>query len=367
MSETEEDRMTSSVANNDFAEALVLDEAAYLDSARRAVAIKALIKEVAFRAHEAGVGRVAFVGAGGTYANTLWLSEFARLSSTLPADSFVAAELVASQDPRIREDTLVVVNSVTGTTEDVIEAVEFCKSRGARVVVFTPEADSPLAHAATWYVPTEGSFRGFEIYLLVLTAGLLHLRGELNFFENRSRLTETSFVHFDRLYDELDALPAAMLEVVKTTEPLAAAFASEHARSDYMFIIGSGFQWGLAYNYSMCVIEEAFWVRTTRVSGAEFFHGSLELIEKDTAVLVLQGEDYSRAIDDRAIAFSRRYSNDVTVVDSATYALKGVSDDIRPLLSNVVLNHATRRISLHLQAARNQGLDSRKYYRKVAY
>jgi fructoselysine-6-phosphate deglycase len=345
--------MTPIVANTDFAEALVLDETNYLDSAHKAVATKSRIKDAATEAHSAGVTRLAYVGAGGTYANTLWLTEFVRLNSSLPVDSFVAAELVASQDARIDENTLVVVNSVTGTTEDVIDAVAFCKSRGARVITFTPEADSPLAQAATWYVPTEGSFRGFEIYLLVLTARLLNLRNELDYF--------------DRLYDELDALPSAILDVVKATEPLAEAFASEHARSDYMFIIGSGFQWGLTYNYSMCVIEEAFWVRTTRVSGAEFFHGSLELIEKDTTVLVLQGEDYSRAIDDRAIAFSRRYSDDVTVVDSATYALNGVSDDIRPLLSNVVLNHATRRISLHLQAARNHSLDSRKYYRKVAY
>ncbi|HTC71231.1 MAG TPA: hypothetical protein VK662_16800, partial [Acidothermaceae bacterium] len=106
---------------------------------------------------------------------------------------------------------------------------------------------------------------------------------------------------------------------------------------------------------------------TTRVSGAELFHGSLELIETDTPVLVLQGEDYSRAIDDRAIAFSRRYSDDVTVVDTGAYALKGVSEDLRPLMSNVVLNHALRRISLHLQSARNHSLDSRKYYRKVSY
>jgi fructoselysine-6-phosphate deglycase len=345
--------MNSVAVNSDFAEAVVLDEAAYLDSARKAVALKTLIRKVADEAHDEGVDRVAYVGAGGTYANTLWISEYVRLNSTLPADSFVAAELSASHDLRIGKDTLVIVNSVTGTTEDVIEAVKFCKSRGARVVTFTPEADSPLAHAATWYIPTEGSFRGFEIYLLVLTARLLDLRAEMDSFE--------------RLYAELDALPDAMLDVVKTTDPLATTFASKHARSDYMFIIGSGLQWGLAYNYSMCVIEEAFWVRTTRVSGAELFHGSLELIETDTPVLVLQGEDYSRAIDDRAIAFSRRYSDDVTVVDTGAYALKGVSEDLRPLMSNVVLNHALRRISLHLQSARNHSLDSRKYYRKVSY
>jgi len=158
-----------------------------------------------------------------------------------------------------------------------------------------------------------------------------------------------------------------MVDAVKTVEPKAAQFAQAHADSDYFFLIASGWLWGLTYSYSMCVLEEGFWVRTTRVSGPEFFHGSLELIMRDTPVLIMQGEDYGRALTQRAIRFAHEYSGDVNVFDTADYTLPGISKDLRPLLGNLVQNQTFKRITLNLQISRQHDSSERHYYRKVAY
>ncbi|CAM5644093.1 hypothetical protein SGLAM104S_10161 [Streptomyces glaucescens] len=86
-------------------------------------------------------------------------------------------------------------------------------------------------------------------------------------------------------------LPGILLDVARQAEPTAAAFAEAHKDTDYHFLVGGGNLWGFTYLYSMCILEEMQWLRTTRVHSAEFFHGSLELLEEDTSVLVFQGED----------------------------------------------------------------------------
>jgi len=43
--------------------------------------------------------------------------------------------------------------------------------------------------------------------------------------------------------------------------------------------VGSGSMWGNVYLFTMCLLEEMQWVRTKAVTSADFFHGTLELVE----------------------------------------------------------------------------------------
>ncbi|HEY5221879.1 MAG TPA: SIS domain-containing protein [Microbacteriaceae bacterium] len=337
----------------DYAAALAIDEEAFVKAGANAVARRKQIEHVADELSERGVTSLVFIGSGGTYANAFQFEQLARLSSTLPVRVLVAAEVVESGDPLLTSTSVAVFTSDSGTTEDVRAAIDYCRSQGVHTVGFVPVADSPIALAVDSYIQTEKDWRGWDIYLLLLTTRLLSARGE--------------FDGYDELAQELASLPDALLDAARRADPIAQAFARAHRDSDYMFLVGSGNLWGFTYIYSMCVLEEMLWIRTTRVTGAEFFHGSLELIERDTPLLILQGEDFSRPITDRAIRFAQEYSNDVTVLDSKDYALTGISERFRPLLSSAVIGAATRRISLHLQNERERDLTLRRYYRVVKY
>jgi fructoselysine-6-phosphate deglycase len=189
--------------------------------------------------------------------------------------------------------------------------------------------------------------------LLLFMTRLLSARGE--------------FEGYEQFADELADLPDLLVKVAEQAEPAASAFAEAHADTDYHFLVGGGNLWGFTYLYSMCILEEMQWLRTTRVHSAEFFHGSLELLEEDTSVLIFQGEDETRALTDRVERFAKKVSKDVTVFDTRDYPLEGISPEFRGLLAPLVLDTVLGRVSKHLERVRNHSLDLRRYYRVVEY
>ena len=49
----------------------------------------------------------------------------------------------------------------------------------------------------------------------------------------------------------------------------------------------------------MCYWEEQHWIRTKSIHSAEFFHGMLEIVDRDTPVTVFVGEDAQRSLSER--------------------------------------------------------------------
>ncbi|GEK01661.1 sugar isomerase [Streptomyces sp. 1-11] len=293
------------------------------------------------------------MGAGGTYAQMWPYEHLARRQSLLPVRAAVAAELVVSGDARLGERTVAVFTSVSGTTEDSLRAIEYCRARGAHTIGFTGHPESPVARNVDTALISEPKAWPFDVQLLLFMGRLLSRRGE--------------FEGYERLADELAELPRVLVDVARRAEPVAADFAEAHKDTDYHFLIGGGNLWGFTYLYSMCILEEMQWLRTTRVHSAEFFHGSLELLEEDTSVIVFQGEDETRALTDRAEAFAKRVSKDVTVFDTRDYPLDGISPEFRGLLAPLVLDTVMDRVSKHLERVRDHSLDLRRYYRVMDY
>ena len=72
----------------------------------------------------------------------------------------------------------------------------------------------------------------------------------------------------------------------------------------YHIITGAGSTWPEAYYYGMCILEEMQWIRTRPVHASDFFHGTLELVEKGVSVFVFKGEDASRPLVERVENFA---------------------------------------------------------------
>ncbi|WP_337006761.1 SIS domain-containing protein [Microbacterium sp. LB12] len=332
---------------------LGFDETAFRSQTASAVALRPQIEQLVDDLLAKGIDNVLLVGSGGTYAQAWPYELFARERSTLPVRAVIAAELVVAGDALLGERTAAVFTSVSGTTEDVISAIEFVRGAGATTIAFTGHGDSPIALGVDHALISEPKTWPFDMQLLLLVGRLLERRGE--------------FAGYASLADELVNLPDALVAAAEQAEPLAAAFAEAHKDTDYYFLIGGGPLWGFTYLYSMCILEEMQWLRTTRVHSAEFFHGSLELLEEHTSVLVFQGEDRTRPLTDRAEAFAKRITDDVTVFDTRDYALEGFSPENRALIAPIVLDTVMGRVSKHLERVRDHSLDLRRYYRVMAY
>lgn len=332
---------------------LKFNEAEFVAQAESLVALRPRIEQVVDGLVADGYDNILLVGAGGTYAQMWPYEHLARRASKLPVRAAIAAELAVSGDALLGERTAAVFTSVSGTTEDSLRAIEYCKARGAHTIGFTGIADSPVARAVDTALVSAPKAWPFDIQMLLFMGRLLDRRGE--------------FEGYERLADELAAVPRVLVDVSRQAEPVAEAFAKAHKDSDFHFLIGGGNLWGFTYLYSMCILEEMQWLRTTRVHSAEFFHGSLELLEEDTSVIVFQGEDETRALTDRAEAFAKRISKDVTVFDTRDYPLEGISPEFRGLLAPLVMDTVMDRVSKHLERVRDHSLDLRRYYRVMDY
>ncbi len=324
---------------------------AQIDSA---LALRPAIEELAEELVDAGIDSILLVGSGGTYAQ-MWPHEYnANRISKLPVRSAISRELILSGDALLGPNTLVVFTSASGTTEDVLAAMEYVNEKGAKSVSFTCNEESPIAKAATYTLTALPKTWPFDMQLTFLLGKIFSLRGEFDGYESLAN-------------EMMDHLTDALISAAHEADEQASRFAESHADTDYHFLIGGGPLWGFTYLYSMCVLEEMQWLHTTRVNAAEFFHGSLELLESDTSIIVFQGEDETRPLTDRAESFAKRISNDVTVFDTKNYALEGFSPENRAIIAPIVLDTVMGRVSKHLERVRDHDLTLRRYYRVMEY
>ncbi len=108
-------------------------------------------------------------------------------------------------------------------------------------------------------------------------------------------------------------------------------------------------------------------MRTRPISAANFFHGTLEVIERDIPVMLIKGEDMARPQMDRVEKFVNTISAKVFVFDTKKFKLDGISDEFRGMLSPIVMRSAFQRLNVHLEHCRRHPLAIRRYYRRLDY
>ena len=219
----------------------------------------------------------------------------------MPAGSSYAARCTSG--PR----SLVVVPSLSGTTTESVEALRWCRERGACVITLTGFIGVPLADEADVNLVNEAaddtSCESFYLQALLVALSLVHLRGEYNgYAETLAQLT---------------TLPALLLEAKRAFEPRAAEYAASIRDERFHIITGAGATWPQAFYYGMCILEEMQWIRTRPVHASDFFpRDAGELVEAGVRVILLKGEDASAAR--RACGEVRPgYTEKVWVLDSA--------------------------------------------------
>jgi fructoselysine-6-phosphate deglycase len=225
------------------------------------------------------------------------------------------------------------------------------------VIALVGHSGTPLSdnadHALVNFAEDDTSSESFFIQALLIALSLMHHRGE---FESYSAVCE-----------ELARLPPLLVEVKRSFEPRAELLAEQMKDERYHIVTGAGSTWPEAFYYGMCILEEMQWIRTRPVHAADFFHGTLELVEEGVSVIVLKGEDASRSLCERVERFATHYTDKIRVLDTAQFKLPGISAEVRALVSPILLATVLERVSAHLEVKRNHPLTTRRYYKRVAY
>lgn len=328
----------------------------YQTSASDIIMARHTAEKAAEEIHHAGYSNLFFASVGGSLAPMMAINEFAKQLTGLSVYIEQAAELLISGNKKLNKDSVVITLSKSGDTHESVAIARWCRQQNIRVVAITRNADSPLAMQANWHIPMKHK-NGVEYeYMLLywLFFRLLALSGD--------------FPAWSRFSGQLECLPENLLRAKKQFDSQADNIARQYHNSDYMMWVGGAEMWGEVYLFSMCILEEMQWKLTKSVSSAEFFHGTLELLEKHTPLFLIKGEGKCRILDERVEKFATTITDHLVVIDPRDYMLAGIDDDFRWLLAPCIVSTLlVDRLAAHFEHYTGHDLNLRRYYRQFVY
>ena len=327
------------------------DEQKQLDSVQNALALRTQIEQVVDSICSTGFRNLYFLGIGGTWASALQAEVHMKERSALWVNALLASEYNTTGDRCVGKGSVVIFSSVTGTTVEMVEAAHRAKNAGAMLLGFVDAPKSPL-YAMSDYVISYPANEQLKLFMVA----------------DRFLFNHGEFPEYDRYYGELEShLARALVDVEKKADDFGRQFAEKHHDDSMHYFIGCGNQYGSTYSYAMCYWEEQHWLRSKSIHAGEFFHGTLEIIDRDTPVTLFIGEDAQRPLAERVARFLPAVCANYTIIDTRDYDLPGISPEFRENLSHLVSHAVTQRIDAHIERLNCHPMQIRRYYRQWDY
>lgn len=327
------------------------DKQKLVDNMNGALQLRNEINDFVDKINERGFSNICWLGIGGTYASSMQAVVHMKEKTALETFYQNAAEYLTTGNKRITDKTLVVTSSVTGSTQEVVDAVTQMKKTGATILGFIDKKDAYLASLVSHCIsyPVNEQLKFFMV-----ADRFMYLNGE--------------FPDYEEFYQEMDENFANdIANIEEESDEFAKEFAEKHHDDAIHYFVGAGNQWGATYSYAMCYWEEQHWIRTRAVEAAEFFHGMFEVVDRDTPVTVYVGEDSQRSLSERVAKFLPNISGAYTIIDSKDYELPGFSEKFRGTLSPFIFHAINNRIDVNIEHINRHPMDIRRYYRALNY
>ncbi|WP_083709869.1 SIS domain-containing protein [Leifsonia sp. ALI-44-B] len=305
------------------------------------------------------VTNVVLTACGGSYAvmmpNEYFLSTTA---TTLETHAFNAAEFTARSSKLVGENTVVILCSHSGNTPETVAAAEHARSLGALTVAFTHELESPLAQASEYVIGYQHGPEKSESYvapalLLRLVAGLL---------DDREGTTLSASID-----DAVAQLPTLVGDVRHAHTAPADAYGAQYKNEKLIYTMAAGSNYGTAYSFAICLLQEMQWIHSQAIHAGEYFHGPFEVTDRDVPFIALVGLDETRAIEQRAVDFVTQHSDRTLVIDANTFGLDSVDESVRGIVSHLLFGPALRAYADALADHRGHPLSVRRYMWRMEY
>ena len=302
------------------------------------------------------IDRLYLVGCGGPNRAMLtveyWVEHY---SQGMEVRRFFPAEFMTLNPRRLDGRTLVVLGSRSGTTLETVQAAEFVRKQPCQVIAITEKPDTALARGVEVPLLMGEGAGGAAMFMLLqaLAGGLLAEKDGWSLFEP--------------LVSSLHALPEVLAEVSAVSDNRSAEDARLLKDDRVLYHVASGPMFSTAYVWGVCVLMEMQWMHSVPLEAAEFFHGPFEIVDQNTPLVLLKGEDPSRPLMDRVERFCKKYTERLFIYDAKDYEMTGIDPRIRPIVGPNVLQAVLRRISDRLAVWHNHPLTTRRYMWKTDY
>ena len=131
---------------------LNFNEQKLMESVNGALALRTQIEEIVDGIWNRGFDGIYFIGIGGTWASAMQVEVYMRGKSSLPVYVENAAEFITTGNKRLTKDSIVIFSSVTGSTVEMVKAIEKVRAIGAKVFGFVDIADAPMVSQCDWCI-----------------------------------------------------------------------------------------------------------------------------------------------------------------------------------------------------------------------
>jgi fructoselysine-6-P-deglycase FrlB-like protein len=267
------------------------------------------------------VRRVFLVGSGGSYANWLSIKYLFDQLAPLPCEAVPSYELIWRDSSFVDAESLVILASFSGETEDTVAALRFAQAHGAKTVGIVRSANSTIGREADLVIPYE-SAACYEAPMVALCLYLARVS------EGTPRAEEAA-----AMAASLAELPASLRRILAVEELRAESMAREFLHCTHMYVLGAGPLSALAYKVALSVLMENVRIGGTYCDACEFRHGPAEALERTKPdMMFLLGTDESRSMTLRTLDFCRKNGARILVYDAAEFG------DCHPLLTPLVMN-----------------------------
>lgn len=303
------------------------------------------------------IDRVYLVAHGSANRAMLGLAYWIEhVSPTLEVRRYFPSEFVAQNPAKLDARTLVLIASKSGTTPETIGAAEFLRDKPCPTIAFTLTGERQLARLAqTALLPgdTSESFVALFMLMQAVVGGILTGRREWALGE--------------RLLTSLSRLPEAVADAAVANDRRAAEEAHRYKHDTILYQVASGPGFTTAYVFGVCILMEMLWLHSYPIEAAEFFHGPFEIVDRNTPLMLILGEDPSRPLMERVVRFCRKHTERLMIYDSRDFAMPGIDPAIRPIVAPYVLQAALKRLSSRLSVWHGKPLGTRRYMWQTEY
>lgn len=191
---------------------LKFQEESLRQSVNGALALRHQINPFLDAIFEKGITNICFLGIGGTYASAMQTVSHMKEFTSMEVFAENAAEYITTGNRRIMDGTLLIYSSVTGSTPEIVKAVEKAHAAHATILAFL---DNPNPHLRELCELCISYPQNEQLKLFMAADRILFLRHE--------------FDCYDDCYENFDCyLADALISVEQSSDSFAQEFAKKH-------------------------------------------------------------------------------------------------------------------------------------------
>ena len=322
--------------------------------------ISAAAAAVADRLAKGEIKNVYFVACGGSQASMMPAQYMFDRELDIPSAIYTSNEFNYGTPKGFGPQSVVITCSHSGTTPETVAAAQKATDAGALSIAFSNVEDSPLWQAAGMGIHYDHGAEANESD----KGGAVMMR---TWFELLKVLDAEHISLWQSGVDAVDHLGDIKKKASDKYRDVATKWSSDNKRAEVIYTMGSGANYGEMYSLAICLFMEMQWIHSNCIHSGEYFHGPFEVTDFDVPFVITVGNGATRYLDERALAFAKKFSDHLFVIDENDFDFGDLDAKVAEYLAPEVLGSVVRVMVDALAHDRGHALSVRRYMWQMEY